>query len=133
MTQVPSAGPRYELLSSGRAEQVVGVRETEDFLAAVRPRQVEAGTALHNGDPGPWTSLWSQEDPVNLFGAGVSRTATSSVAAFNERLGSWFQNCSSYEVELVAAGASGDFAYTVAYEKTTASVRSAAASRTRCG
>jgi len=111
------------LPAAGWAEEVVSVSETEDFLAAVLPQQVEAGTAIHNGDPGPWGDLWSRADPVTLFGARVSKAGATDVAAFIERLGGWFRGCSSYEIELVAAGASGDLAYTVAFEKTTASVR----------
>ena len=97
--------------------------ETEDFLAAVLPRQVAAGTAVHDGDAGPWASLWSRSDPVSLFGARLSRSGAAAVRAFNEQLGDWFRDCSSYEVDLVAAGVSGDLGYTVAYERTTASVR----------
>lgn len=67
--------------------------------------------------------MWSRTDPVTLFGARVSKTSSTDVAAYNEQLGGGFRDCSSYEIELVAAGASGDLAYTVAYEKTTASVR----------
>lgn len=97
--------------------------ETEDFLASVLPRQAAAGTAVHDGDARPWVSLWSRSDPVTLFGARTSRSGAAEVNAFNERLGDWFRDCSSYEVVLVAAGASGDLGYTVAYERTTASVR----------
>lgn len=103
--------------------------EIEDFVAAVLPRQVTAGTAVHNGDAEPWVSLWSRTDPVTLFGARLSRSGAADVRAFNERLGDWFRDCSSYEVELVAAGVSGDLGYTVAYEKTTASVRGEPAER----
>lgn len=101
--------------------------ETEDFLATVLPRQVAAGTAVHNGDADPWVQLWSQADPVTLFGAWRSRSGAADVRAFNERLGDWFRDCSSYAIQVVAAGVSGDLAYTVAYEKTTASVRGAPA------
>ncbi len=97
--------------------------DTEDFLAAVLPRQVAAGTAVHNGDADLWVSVWSRSDPVTLFGARLSRSGAADVQAFNEQLGDWFRDCSSYEIELVAAGVSGDLGYTVAYEKTTASVR----------
>jgi ketosteroid isomerase-like protein len=104
-------------------QEVWLVGETEDFLAAVLPQQVAAGTAVHNGESAPWVSLWSQSDPVTLFGARSSRSGAIDVCAFNERLGDWFRDCSSYEIQLVAAGASGDLGYTVAYEKTVASVR----------
>jgi len=99
------------------------VDETEDFLAAVLPRYVEAGTAVHNGAASAWVGLWSQSDPVTLFGARTSRSGAADVRGFNERLGDWFSDCSSYEIELLAAGVSGDLGYTVALEKTNASVR----------
>ena len=60
---------------------------------------------------------------VTLFGAWVSKTGPAEVGAFNTYLASQFADCSAYEIDLVAAGASGDLAYTVAYERTTASVR----------
>jgi hypothetical protein len=34
------------------------MNETEDFLAAMIPRQVEADTALHNGDAAPRLAIW---------------------------------------------------------------------------
>jgi ketosteroid isomerase-like protein len=37
-------------------------------------------------------------------------------------LGASFSDCQSYENDVIAAGASGDLAYTVAYERTTASI-----------
>jgi ketosteroid isomerase-like protein len=104
-------------------QEVERVSETEDLLAAVLSRQVAAGTAVHNGDAAPWVGVWSQSDPVTLFGARTSRSGAADVLAFNQQLGHWFRDCSSYEIELVAAGASGDLGYTVAYETTTASVR----------
>jgi ketosteroid isomerase-like protein len=42
-----------------------------------------------------------------------------------EWLGSLFSDCPAYEIEVVAAGASGDLAYLVAFEHTTASVNGA--------
>jgi len=33
--------------------------ETADFLASTMPRQVEAETAIHNGDPNPRLAMWS--------------------------------------------------------------------------
>ena len=37
-------------------------------------------------------------------------------------LASRFSDCTSYDVDIIAAGASGDLAYTVAYEHTSTSV-----------
>lgn len=97
--------------------------ETEDFLAAVLPRQVEAGSAMHAGDPDGWSRLWSRTDPVTLFGAWVSKTGTDEVTPFIEWLATQFADCSAHRIELLAAGASGHLAYTVADEHTTASVQ----------
>lgn len=96
--------------------------ELDDFLASTMPRQVQAETAMHNGDAGPRTAMWSQKDPVTLFGAMVSRSGWEDLSATFGWLASRFSDCSAYDIELVAAGASGDLAYTVAYEYTTASV-----------
>lgn len=96
--------------------------EVDDFLAQTMPRQVEAERAIHNGDAGPRLAMWSHHDPVTLFGAWVSKSGWEDVSDTFRWLASRFADCSAYEVELVAAGASGDLAYTVAYEHTTASV-----------
>jgi len=96
--------------------------ETAEFLASTMPRQVDAETAIHNGDPNPRLAMWSQHDPVTLFGAWVSKSGWEDVSGTFRWLASRFADCKAYEVELIAAGASGDLAYTVAYEHTTASV-----------
>ncbi|WP_329331315.1 hypothetical protein OG866_00820 [Streptomyces sp. NBC_00663] len=49
--------------------------EVDDFLADVLPRLRVAGIALHRVDARPRKALWSQGDPVTLFGAEASRTA----------------------------------------------------------
>ena len=102
-----------------------GVRmgEVDDFLAAVLPRLTEAETAMHNGDAGPRLAMWSRRSPVTLFGALQSRSGGEELSSTFEWVASRFSACSSYEIELVAAGASGDLGYTVAYEHTTASVQ----------
>ena len=96
--------------------------EVDDFLAAVMPRLKEAEIALHNGDAGPRMSMWSHHDPVTLFGAARSSSGWEETSAVFEGLAQRFSDCQAYEVEIVAAGASGDLAYLVAYEHTTASV-----------
>ena len=98
--------------------------ETEEFLAAVLPRQVSAGTAVHNGDPMTWVGLWSRSDPVTLFGARLSMSGARPTYA--RSTSGWVTGSATARPtrsQLVAAGVSGDLGYTVAYEKTTASVR----------
>jgi len=43
--------------------------ELDDFLSATLPRQIEAETAIHNGDVEPRLRMWSRKDPVPLLGA----------------------------------------------------------------
>ncbi len=95
--------------------------ELDDFLASTIPRQIEAETALHNGNAAPRMAMWSRNDPVTLFGAAVSKSGWGDVSRSFEWLASIFSNCESYELEIIAAGASGDLGYTVAYEHTRAS------------
>ena len=98
------------------------MNERDAFLDSTMPRQIEAETALHNGDAGPRFSMWSRNDPVTLFGAWFSATGWDDVSSVFKHLAEVMENCESYDIELVAADASGDLAYTVAYEHTTATV-----------
>jgi ketosteroid isomerase-like protein len=92
------------------------VSEVDAFLTAVIAQQVEADTALHNGDAGLRKALWSTKEPVTLFGAVASATGRDQVAPVFDALASSFSHCSQFELEVIAAGASGDLAYTVSYE-----------------
>jgi ketosteroid isomerase-like protein len=96
--------------------------EVDDFLAAVLPRMIEIDTALHNGDAEPRKAIWSHEDPVTLFGAVLTNVGWGEIGPAFDALASSFSDCESFEVEVVAAEAKGDFGYIVAIEHTTASV-----------
>jgi ketosteroid isomerase-like protein len=98
------------------------VGERDDFLDTVLPRLTAADTALHNGDPGPRKAIWSQNEPVTVFGAARTMTGPTEIAAGFDWLGTRFSNCASFEYEVVAADARGDLAYIVGTEYTTASV-----------
>jgi ketosteroid isomerase-like protein len=98
--------------------------ELDDFLTTTLARQVAAEEAMHNGDPGPRLAMWSTRDPVTLFGAMVSKTGPDDVRPFFRCLASRFSTCTAYRFELVAAGVSGDLAYTVGYEHTATSMDS---------
>jgi ketosteroid isomerase-like protein len=102
--------------------------EVEDFLAATMPRLNQAEIALHNGDAAPRIAMWSRNDPVTVFGAARNGRGWAEIGPLFERLGSSFSNCTSYRIEVVAAGASGDLAYIVAFEHTTASIEHTTAS-----
>src|SRR5262249_18775625 len=84
---------------------------TEKFLEATMPRLTEAETAIHIGDAGPRIAMWSRNEPVTLFGAAVTRTGWAEAHRRFEWVGSLFSDCTGYEIEVVAAGSSGDLAY----------------------
>ena len=99
--------------------------ETDAFLEATMGPYREAETALHIGDAAPRKALWARTDPVTLLGAAFSATGWEEIEPVFDLLQAKFSNCTSCEHEIIAAGASGDLAYLVAFEHTTASVNGA--------
>ena len=97
--------------------------ELDDFLTPTLTRQLKAEKALINGDPGPRLAMWSTKDPVTVFGAMEDVIGAEEARQVFRWLATRFSNSTDYRFELVAAGASGDLAYTVGYEHTQASVR----------
>ncbi len=91
--------------------------ETELFLAEMLPRQRAAEQAIHNGDAEPRIALWSRTDPVTVLGAKMSASGWADLEPMFRNVASWFSDSAEYEFEVVAAGASGDLAYTVGYER----------------
>ncbi|MDQ1057417.1 ketosteroid isomerase-like protein [Arthrobacter globiformis] len=97
--------------------------ELDDFLTAMLDRQIAAETAIHNGDVEPRMALWSRSDPVTLLGAmGMSNVGWDAVGRTFRWVASRFSNCTAYSFELLAAGACGDLAYTVGFERADLSV-----------
>jgi ketosteroid isomerase-like protein len=94
----------------------------DDLLNETLPRQLKAEEAIHNGDPALRLAMWSTQGPVTLFGAATSKRGVEKVRRFFTALASQFSNCTAYDFELVAAGVSGDLAYTVGYEHTSVSI-----------
>jgi ketosteroid isomerase-like protein len=99
--------------------------ETDAFLETTMPRYREAETALHNGDAAPRKAMWARTDPVTVLGAAMSATGWDEIEPIFDLLQASLSNCTSCEHEVIAAGASGDLAYIVAFEHTTASVNGA--------
>jgi ketosteroid isomerase-like protein len=88
----------------------------DNFLVEMLPKQVAADTAIHNGDPEPRLALWSRTDPVTVFGARDSGAGWDELSRMFRTVASWFSDATEFDFEVVAAGASGDLAYTVGYE-----------------
>src|ERR1700756_1861076 len=98
------------------------MKELDSFLTSMLPQLMAADTGLHNGDASPRLAIWSHKERVSLFGASVTKTGWREVGPAFEWLASNFSNCTSFEYEVLAAGASGDLAYIVGIEHTTASI-----------
>jgi len=96
--------------------------ELDDFLTPTLARQLQAEKALINGDPGPRLAMWSTQDPVTIFGADKSTIGAEEARQVFHWLATRFSDLTDYRFELVAAGASGDLAYTVGYEHITVSI-----------
>ena len=90
--------------------------ETEEFLAEMLPKQRAAEQALHNGKVAPRLALWSRNDPLTVYGARLSVSGWADIEPTFHTVASWFSDSTEFEFEVIAAGASGDLAYTVGYE-----------------
>ena len=96
--------------------------EVEAFLGEMLPRQRDAERALCHGDAEARADTWSRNDPVTLFGAAVPlRRGWQEVDETFHWLAGRFvgKHLTDYDLELVAAGATGDLAYTVGFEHKT--------------
>jgi ketosteroid isomerase-like protein len=91
--------------------------ELQEFLDTFLPRQESADHALHSGDPEPRMELWSHDDSVSVLGAfGVVASGWEEVSETFRWVASQFSSCESFRLEVIAAGVSGELAYTVGYE-----------------
>ena len=97
--------------------------ELDDFITNTLARQIKAEEAIHNGNVEPRLEMWTTREPVTLFGAGVPlKRGSDEVTRAFRWLASRFSNCTVYRFELIAAGVSGDLAYTVGFEHSTRSI-----------
>ena len=96
--------------------------ETAAFLEKVLPEMREADTALHNGDARGRIAMWSQVEPLTLFGAARSNHSWEEIRPAFEWVASTFSQCESFAIEVVSAEAAGNLAYIAAIERTRVSV-----------
>ncbi len=96
--------------------------DKEEFLGWARSRLRDAEEAIHDGDAAPRLAIWSERDPVTVFGAVKTASGQEEVRELFRFLETRFSDCRSYSYEIVAADVLGDMAYTVGYEHTQASV-----------
>ena len=91
--------------------------ETRKFVEEFLPKHIEAERLLHAGDAQPRIDLWSRNDPVTVLGAKESARGWAQLEPLFKKVAGWFSDPVSYDFELIAAGASGDLAYIVGYER----------------
>jgi ketosteroid isomerase-like protein len=96
--------------------------ERDDFLAWFNTTWRAAEVALHDGDAGPRLQTWSEREPVTLFGAWLNASDAAGARAVFLKLAEAFSQAISCEIDLIAADARGDLAYTVQREITSAIV-----------
>lgn len=98
------------------------MHEREAFLDWFNTEWREAEVALHGGDAAPRFLTWSDREPVTLFGAWLNANGAAGVREVFSKLADSFSQATSSAVELVAADVSGNLAYTVHREITSAVV-----------
>jgi ketosteroid isomerase-like protein len=100
----------------------MAMSEVDEFLTTTLDRQIQAEQALIDGDLAPWLAMWSTQDPVTLFGMDATKQGADAVRRTFPWAASLFSHCTAFRFDLVAAGVSGDLAYTVAVEHVSGSV-----------
>ncbi len=83
--------------------------------------------AILNGDSGPRKMLWSHKDPVTILGAAKNMSGWHEVESGFDWLASNFSDGTAYDLDVLAAGVSGNLGYVVASERAAMSVGGRAA------
>ena len=97
--------------------------ELQDFHRDFLPEFIDAQRSFHDGDAAPNLALWATADPVTLFAArGLVDAGTERVTKTFRFVASTFSDMRSFEWETLVSEVDGNFAYTVAIERYTASV-----------
>ncbi|WP_173923141.1 nuclear transport factor 2 family protein [Agromyces sp. Marseille-P2726] len=96
--------------------------DREEFLAWVESDLVEAERAMFDGDDGPRREIWAQAEPVSVLGAWRNAVGRAELVEAFEVLVTSFSECTDYAFELISFDVVGDLAYTVGYERVSASI-----------
>jgi len=98
------------------------MNDREEFLIWVQSEFVRAERAMFNGDDGPRRATWSSVEPVSVLGAWRNATNRAELVEAFEALSATFSKCTDYAYDLVTFDLIGDMAYTVGYERVSASI-----------
>jgi ketosteroid isomerase-like protein len=98
------------------------MNDREDFLIWVHTSLAEAERAQFDGDDRARRAIWSSEEPVSVLGAWRNATNRGELVEAFEVLASSFSHCTAYSFELISFDLRDDMAYTVGYERISASM-----------
>jgi ketosteroid isomerase-like protein len=94
------------------------MNEVDEFRSTMLVRQIEAEEAFLRGDPRPRMELWSQRDPVTLFGAaGMTESGWEELSQTFTWVASRFSNVSDFRFDVELVEVNGDMAYTLGFER----------------
>ena len=96
--------------------------ERDEFLTWVQSDLVDAERAMMSGDDGPRREIWSRVEPVSVLGAWRNAVGREQLVEAFELLSTSFSECTDYALELISFDVVDDMAYTVGYERISASI-----------
>jgi len=96
--------------------------DREDFLIWLQSEFVRAERAMFNGDDGLRRAIWSEDEPVSVLGAWRNASNRAELVEAFEELATSFSDCADYAYDLIAFNVLGEMAYTVGYERVSASI-----------
>ncbi|MFE5672124.1 nuclear transport factor 2 family protein [Agromyces sp. NPDC056523] len=96
--------------------------ERDEFLAWVQRDLVGAERAMMSGDDGPRRAIWSHIPPVSVLGAWKNAVGREELVEAFEVLAGSFSDCTDWNLQLISYDVVGDMAYTVGFERMTASI-----------
>ncbi|GAA2041518.1 hypothetical protein GCM10009819_29300 [Agromyces tropicus] len=96
--------------------------DREEFLSWVRSELVAAERAQFDGDDGPRRAIWTTEPPLSVLGAFRNAVSRGELVEAFESLAASFSDCTAYALDLISYDVDGDMAYTVGYERISASL-----------
>ncbi|SFR71443.1 protein of unknown function [Agromyces sp. CF514] len=96
--------------------------DREEFLVWLQSAFVPAERAMFDGDDGPRRAIWSESDSVTVLGAWRNAADRAELVEAFEVLSRSFSDCTDYAFELISFDVIGEMAYTVGYERASASI-----------
>lgn len=95
----------------------------EEFHSTILARHIEAEEAFVHGDPRPRMELWSNRDPVTLFGAiGMNESGWEQLSQTFSWVARRFSKVSDFRIDVELVDVSGDLAYVLWFERFNGSI-----------